>query len=302
MRKKSRPESELTGGGRIFLMMSGKKMRSISFFSIVIFLIFFSSTCIAIDTIEEVKPKITAVFQEQVVIVSYFLENTDSGQVFPVDKITETGQKTFVFLPSKSLQNGLYRFTVFATDLVGNSNKYEYMFNLYVPGTRIFLTEPSSIGVANSTRFRLSIYTSRSSVCKYTGIQVSSFDDARLKFFDVTGNLSDNLFVNDHSILDFTVDPEFPRRLFVMCKDDLGRENPEAFTIYSDLTPPTLRSVVFDPSPVIEYPPPPDDLFSVLKVTASEPVICRYTQDPNATYEGMAPSTISMRIRNRMIS
>jgi hypothetical protein len=80
---------------------------------------------------------------------------------------------------------------------------------------------------------------------------------------------------------------DFPRRLYVVCKDDLGRENFADFLMRSDLTPPTLTSVLFSPSPIVEYPPA-GDLFSVLKIMASEPVQCRYTENGNLSYDDMS--------------
>ncbi len=262
----------------------------------IIALVLISSFCIAYDTVENVKPQITVVFGEDVKITSYSLENSDTKAIFPVSLYSQSGMKTFVFLPSKSLNNGLYKFTVFAEDLVGNPAEYNYFFNVYVPETEIILVEPNSIGVANSTRFRVLILTpagsvSQGSVCKYTGVPVDSFDDIRLRYFDETGNVSNGTFVNEHIINDFSVEPDFPRHLYVICKDELLREKIKHFVIYSDVTPPSLRSVAFDPSPVVEYPPV-GDLFSVLKISASEPVICKYTQDENATYVGMTPFSV----------
>jgi|GEM_PF-4400747 len=253
---------------------------------IFVLLILLSSACVAVSTVENVKPQITAAFQEKVVIINYFLENTATGAVFPVDLVSQRDDKTFVFVPSKSLSNGRYRFTLYASDLVGNSKSYVYLFDVFVPATRIFLIEPNSLGVANSTTFRVTVYTSKLSVCKYTGISVPSFDDVRLKLFDITGNASTGELVNDHTISAYSVEPDFPRRFYVVCKDDLGRENFANFLLYADVTPPTLRSVVFDPSPIVEYPPA-GELSSLLKVTASEPVICKYTQAADAAYADM---------------
>lgn len=253
---------------------------------IFVLLVLLSSACVAISIVENVKPQITAAFQEKVVIINYFLENTETGAVFPVDLVSQQDDKTFVFVPSKSLSNGRYRFTLYASDLVGNSKSYVYLFDVFMPATRIFLIEPNSLGVANSTTFRVTVYTSKLSVCKYTGISVPSFDDVRLKLFDVTGNESAGELVNDHTIDAYSVEPDFPRRFYVVCKDDLGRENFENFMLYADVTPPTLRSVVFDPSPIVEYPPA-GELSSVLKVAASEPVICKYTRHADAAYADM---------------
>jgi len=252
----------------------------------IVILILFSSASLGIDTVNEVKPKITANFQENVVIISSFLENTDTGEVFSCDVISSQADKTFIFAPAKALSNGIYKFTLYASDLVGNPSYYFYNFEVSVPETDIVLVEPNSIGVSNSTTFRVVIHTSRPSVCRYTGVEVSSFDDIRMKYFDVTGNVSESIYVLDHTLNSFSVEPEFPKLFFVRCMDDLGRDNPKSFTLYSDVVYPTLNSVIFVPSPVVEYPPA-GDIYSVLKVAASEPVLCKYTKDENASYESM---------------
>ncbi len=253
-------------------------------------LVLFSSlSCVlssAADTIDNVRPPVTVVFRESVVLINYFLENLESGEVFPVEIAFQQANKTFTFVPARALSNGRYRFSLFASDLIGNTQRYTYEFEVFVAGTRIFLIEPNSIGVANSTTFRVTIYTSRTSVCKYTGVSILSFDDIRLKLFDITGNISTSRYVNDHSINAYSVEPDFPRNFYVVCKDDLGRENLANFKLYADVTPPSLTGVLFSPSPVVEYPPV-GDLASVLKVTASEPVLCKYTKNENATYSDM---------------
>ncbi len=259
---------------------------------VLTFLIALSSVSLAVDTIEEVRPKVTAAFQETVVLTQYFLIHEVGegipGNPIPIDIISQQDEKTFIFAPSKSLSNGLYTLTVFASDLVGNAKEYTYQFEVFVPGTQISLIEPNSIGVANSTTFRVSVFTSRASECKYSGVAVSAFDDPRLKEFDITGNVADNNHVNDHTILEYTAEPGFGKRFFVMCKDDLGRENFQGFTLYADVAPPILTKIVFDPEPIVEYPPE-GNLNSLLKVTASEPVLCKYTLDENASYTEMVP-------------
>ncbi len=255
-------------------------------FPVIVFLALFSSAAVAIDSIENVKPEITAVFQEDVVIVDFFLVNIDQSKEYPVELVLEQDSRTFVFVPSKALSNGEYRLTVFASDLVDNTDSYEYAFEVFVPGTRIFLLEPNSIGVANSTTFPVTIYTSRPSVCKYTGISVGDFNDIRLKYFDITGNESDDDLVNDHAISSYSVETDFPRNLYVVCKDDLGRENFEDFTLYADTSPPRLSLVEFRPAPVVEYPES-GPLRSDLRIVASEPVICRFTDSAEASYDDM---------------
>ncbi|MBW2963902.1 hypothetical protein KY363_00440 [Candidatus Woesearchaeota archaeon] len=256
----------------------------------VIVLVLLSFACAAVDQVDEVKPQITAVFQEKVVLITYFLVDTSTGSVIDVTLVSQQSNNTFVFVPSKSLGNGLFRFTVYASDLVGNKNAYTYDFYVYVPGTTIKLIEPNTIGVANSTTFTVGIYTSRNSTCRYTGISVSSFDDVRLKDFDDTGDVDTGELVNTHRIYNYSVETSFPKALHVVCQDDLGRENTASFTLYSDTTAPKLKSVYFDPSPIVEYPSE-GNLSSVLNVEASEPVLCKYTQDQNASYGSMTAFT-----------
>ncbi len=250
--------------------------------------IFLSSACFAIDTVNTVEPEISVVFQEPVKVTATILKHVDSGRVFDVNLTSEIGGMDFKFRPAKALNNGQYLFTIFARDLVGNSNSYDYGFQVYVPGTEIILRKPNPIGVANSTTFEVMISTTRPSVCKYTGITVPSFNDVRLKLFDITGSVGDGNYVTDHTLLSYTAEPGFPRRFFVACLDDLGRENFKDFTLYADITSPRLDSVIFSPAPVVEYPPE-GGLYSQLQVMASEPVLCRYTDDPETVYSLMTP-------------
>ena len=246
----------------------------------------------AVDSIDNVKPQVTAVFGENVILIPPFaIKNSDTEEVFMLDNVFQKDNRTFTFVPQKSLSNGKYEFMLYASDLVGNMKSYLYEFEVFVPGTRILLVQPNSIGVANQSTFTVQVYTSYPSVCKYTGVKIASFDDIKLKFFDATGNLSlqqDSWDVNDHFINSYSVEPDFPKKFFVSCKDYLGRENFADFTLYSDLIPPTLKSVFFNPSPVVEYPPE-GDLYSVLNVVATEPVICKYSNDSNASYDEMTP-------------
>ena len=230
----------------------------------------------AVDVVNTVEPEITVIFQEPVVITGATLKNVVSGRNFDVELVSEKNSMEFSYRPVKALNNGRHVFTVFARDLVGNSNSYTYEFDVYVPATEIQLRRPNSLGVANSTRFEVMISTTRPSVCKYTGIPVPSFDDVRLKLFDITGNLSEGTYTTDHVIYEYSAEPGFPRRFFVSCLDDLGRENFRDFTLYADITPPRIDKIYFDPSPVVEYPPE-GRLYSVMNVIASEPVLCRYS-------------------------
>jgi hypothetical protein len=261
-------------------------MKKRCFFPLIA-LVLLSLSALAADTVDDVRPQVNVVFHENVVLITYFLKNVDTGKIIDLTVVSGPDGKTFSFTPASALSNGMHQITVYASDLVGNRNSYTYDFDVFVPGTTIKLTKPSSIGVSNTTKFTVGIYTSRPSVCKYTGISVPAFDDVRLKYFDLTGGNSSGSLVNEHEIYDFSVEPEFPRNLFVICRDDLGRENTGSFTIYSDITPPTITSTSFNPSPVVEYPDE-GNLSSVLAVDASEAVICRYTADENASYDRMA--------------
>lgn len=262
-------------------------MKSRSFLAIIV-LVLLSSACFGVETVRTVNPKITVIFQEGVTVTGYFLKNIDIDREFEVELVDHPDARTYVYKPAKSLNNGLHRFTIFARDPVGNSNSYTHEFEVLVPGTEIFLVKPNPIGVANSTTFRVTISTSMPSVCKYTGISTQSFDDIRLKMFDVTGDLETDDFVTEHSVNAYSVEPGFPRNFYVVCMDDLGRDNFRHFMLYADTTPPRLISADFSPSPVVEYPPE-GNLFSDLVITASEHVLCRYTDNPDAGFDQMTP-------------
>jgi len=261
-------------------------MRQRFVFLILVSFVLLSSFVMAAERVSDVRPTINVVFSEPVAIINYFLTGDDDGKEYSVNMVTLDGETTFAFVPSKSLQNGRYTFELYASDIVGNAQNYFHEFEVFIAGNSITLVQPNSIGVANATTFPVSINTSIPSVCKYTGIRVPSYDDIRLRYFDITGNASEGAAVQHHTIHEFSVDPDFPRNIYIVCKDNLGRENFVDFKLYSDITPPTLRFVRFNPNPIVEYPPE-GELSSMLSVTASEQVICRWAYDENTSYSVM---------------
>lgn len=237
---------------------------------------FFSCFSTQASAVEDVRPPITVIFHEPVEIPPGFYYIKDSsGNTYDVELLFNEGSTKFVFRPIPALSNGDYTFVIRANDLVGNWQDYTQEFTVYVPNTAIKLIKPNTIGVSNTTVFDVMVHTTRSSVCKHRGIPFTDFDDGTVKFFDSTGNVNESNYVYDHTLFDYEVKEGFPRHLYVMCKDELGRVVSDDYMLYSDTIPPRIMSTYFDPSPVFEYPEY-GDLSSVLTVSTSEDTICKY--------------------------
>ena len=266
-------------------------MRKTVFLTILVCLVLISFFFVpSVSAVEAgVKPVVTAQFTEQVILVSYSFKNTDSGKSYPAEFLgVVESQHKYSFTPAKALSNGNYDFILIAKDLVGNWKEYHYSFTVYVAETRILLTAPNSLGYSQFSPFNVTVFTSKPASCKYSGVKVDGFEDIRLKPFDITGNVSSGDLVSDHTIVGFSVEPDFPKRLYVVCSDDLGRDVFADFLLHTDPKPPTVTYSGFDPDPVSEYPET-GPLSSTLKVVTDEPVICKYTSDANLSYEDMDP-------------
>ncbi|MBU0461980.1 MAG: hypothetical protein KJ574_05320 [Nanoarchaeota archaeon] len=230
------------------------------------------------SAIEDVLPTIVAEFDEKVVITSSSLKNTQSGLAYNLIIATDNN-RTFRFTPEKALQNGPYTLMITATDLLGNPANFTYSFTVNVASTTILLIKPR-IGVSNSTTFDIQIATpNRAADCKYRSTTITDFNQPGLQVFSTTDHYN-------HFSYNVTVQEEFPRDLFVVCLDSLGRENFAQFKLYVDLTPPSLSSVSFNPSPIVEYPLF-GDIVSDMTPHASEPVLCKYTNESSIDYAGM---------------
>ncbi|MFC1723204.1 hypothetical protein ACFL0V_03620, partial [Nanoarchaeota archaeon] len=198
---------------------------------LAIFAILLSHAVIA-ETVG-VLPKVTAEFNEQVTIISAIFHNLNTQQNYEAAWPTPVGYK-YIFQPSKALPNGNYEFIVLASDLVGNSKEYKYTFTVYEEETRILLTTPNSLGYAKGSPFNVSVFTSKASACRYSGVPTYSYEDIKLKDFDITGNITTNTRVYDHTIIDYAVDPDFPKLIYVVCNDAIGRDVLQDFTLYTD--------------------------------------------------------------------
>ncbi|MFQ5474733.1 MAG: hypothetical protein ACE5DM_02755, partial [Candidatus Nanoarchaeia archaeon] len=235
---------------------------------------------VAQDVVDQVLPTILAEFDETVVIQTMTLINTQTGADIGIG-VTSENNKTYRFTPSKALQNGPYTLSISAADLLGNTAVFIYNFNVNVAETEIVLLKPR-IGVSNTSAFDLVIATpNRESDCRYRSTIITDYGQPGLQSFATEDHFT-------HTAAGFEMQEEFPRDLFVVCLDSLGRENYAQYKLYVDLTPPTLSSVNWDPAPIVEYPLV-GDIISKMEPQSSEEVICRYTNSSDDTYEDMTP-------------
>ncbi|MBI4739181.1 hypothetical protein HY772_06515 [Candidatus Woesearchaeota archaeon] len=245
--------------------------------TIIIVPFFFSVE--AVETIDDVQPTIKVKFAEVVVLNEFSLMNLDTGKGIPLNMNTFDNE-TYFFQPKKSLQNGLYRLSVVVADLLSNAATYTYDFLISLPETGIYLTKPR-IGVANATAFEILVVTTRESNCKYKASVINSFDSLDAALFDTTG-------ANEHTIKNYTVQVGLPKQLFVVCRDNLGRDNFKDFMLYADTTPPVIQGISFDPPKVIEYPVT-GQIEARMHAKGSEEIVCKYANDSTTPYEVMIP-------------
>jgi hypothetical protein len=205
------------------------------------------------------------------------LTSLATSKVIPVS-VNTFDSKTFLFQPLNALQNGNYRLSVSAADLLDNWATYSYDFIVSLPDTGVYLVRPR-IGVSNTTTFDILVVTTRPSVCKQKASLIESFDALGAILFDSTGT-------NEHLIKDYSVQEDIPRQLFVVCRDNLGRDNFRDYMLYSDTVSPVIDFVDFDPSRVVEYPVS-GPIKTRMHVRASEDVICKYSNDSGASYVSM---------------
>jgi len=237
-----------------------------------------------VQRVSDVTPTITADFNETVTITEAVFFNKDLLEFINAEYDSED-QQVYYFTPEYALSNGEYDLVIVAEDILGNSpdQPYRFSFEVFLPEPLVEMILPNAIGVANSTTFDIVVRTlaTASATCKYKGSLIGDYNQPGLQVFEGAGT-------NTHTIYNYSVPVDNPRPLFVICEDDLTRRFGKAFMIYSDLTPPVMVGVSYDPDPVVEYPLF-GDIRTIMQAKGNEPVLCKYTRDPDQKYSFMTP-------------
>ncbi|RME78682.1 hypothetical protein D6774_00390 [Candidatus Woesearchaeota archaeon] len=229
-------------------------------------------------TINKVDPTITLEFKEPVTIKQEEVILTFEGEQIPVT-LNKINNSFYEVTPALFLKNGLHTLEVTARDILGNADIFTYEFIVDVPRTAITLLNPR-LGVSNTTTFDIHIYTDKDSTCKYSVFPISSFNaGTNLPFTQ-----SDS---NNHYIKDYQAQEGIKQNLYVVCRSTDNRDAFETFEITSDLTPPVLQTLAYDPPEILEYPEQFPPLTTFALAGANEPVICKYATDENTPYPAM---------------
>ena len=218
----------------------------------------------ATTVVDTVKPDILATFNESVTLSTFNLTYVVSQANIPLTHTT-TDNRTFVFRPVPSLQNGFYTFLVNAIDRIGNAKQYDQNILVAANETRIFYITPRhgvAAVVTSDKKFDITIGTSRMSSCRW------SFDDLNYSLMSETSFLpTGNL---EHKITAFQPGVEESlTTIFVKCIDDQNLSISRAIAFGYDTTAPTISSSFALPNPVTAYPPRTN-----ITINADDDVLC----------------------------
>lgn len=245
-----------------------------------------------LEVVRSVRPTLTVEFDEAVVLQRAEFRSENFSTVTGATN-TSVNASVLAFTPVTALTNGIYTFTAAVTDRVGNPLEYTQQFIVEVPLTRIAIAAPR-LGRAQQSPFDLTIRTTfdgtpEPSSCKYMlADPLFDFLNFGLLPFDQTGG-------SEHTKVGFTgPTPNFllPTPLFVICTDSRERLSQKKFDLFVDTISPTISTIALDPPEINERSE--GGLFrTLLSVTASEPVICKYststqeyaTMTPFASYD-----------------
>ncbi len=200
---------------------------------------------------------------------------------------------TFNATPMQGLTNGFYFFEVEAADNVGNVKIFRKEFALIYPTLDIQIIDPP-LGVTNSTPFDLTIktffknQTYTQAQCKFGTLDPKdNFDAQFLNHFDQSAGAL-------HTIDGFStianLIPNVPSNPYwFICIDADGRPSTKRMFALIDTVRPAISSLSFDPQTIIEFPLGGDFFKTDMVVTATEPVLCKYSLNETLPFEQMTP-------------
>ncbi len=223
-----------------------------------------------------------------------FMESEDTKYIQSMRLVeiavnAEATENVVHVIPVNPMFNGYYILELQVQDLAGNEATHYGYFDLFVTETDIAIIEPR-LGVSDKTFDNLTIRTTRGGAPEETRCKIGvedpgyNFESPSLVPFDPFEWGSRHSISNVFSRFNIGS----AGHVYILCRDrSLNRVNQKRFPLQTDGNNPVIKSFTFIPKKVVEYPEFSDEIFVRLNVTANEPVICRYTQDKDASYEEM---------------
>jgi len=258
----------------IFSFQKSQKIFTSLFFFLFIFLLFPSFTNANILNASSSQPEISVVFDEDILNTSFTAQFTnDVGISVPASFQTLEPDSAFLFTPIHPLSNGLYTFSLLATDFVKNAVNESVQVFINESYMKIELLSPylggSSISVTD-----ILLKTEKESQCGFAGVDGKSFESLISKF----DSLSDGKYQTLHTYKNFDFQAagslSSKRTIFVQCMDQKGRVHFASFNLVYDATLPQVR-ITPVPNPITQK----DDngkISTTLFVVSDDPVNCRY--------------------------
>ncbi|OIO63277.1 hypothetical protein COT48_05220 [Candidatus Woesearchaeota archaeon CG08_land_8_20_14_0_20_47_9] len=234
---------------------------------VFLIIVAFSASLCSATTVKKRDPVIRLDYGEPVSIPEGAANLTLGGNLIPISLISKEDDRIFRYKPDSLLEDGDYLFTVTATDRYGNNNTQTKEFTVLVPELDIVIIKPK-LGFTSEREFDLEISTDRQASCKY------SFDPSLP--FDSPAQVE---LVTDDGLLHSRPDFNNLGEVYVKCMDVYEEITSRSFAITFDDTAPSITVSAADVSTL--------PLETVLVAEASEPVICRYSKNPELDYRFM---------------
>ncbi|MBW3022338.1 thrombospondin type 3 repeat-containing protein [Candidatus Woesearchaeota archaeon] len=241
------------------------------FIYLAIFLLVPTFCYAAIIAISYDAPRIFVKFDEEAIIQSAVIKNSEY-----IGTTWESSDNySFNFTPSKSLSDGVYIFEIKAKDLLGNSKTHEIQFQVLAGETVIKIIDPSH-GVSPTSTFDIVVRTNKAAYCNYSvwedPVPIDSLLIGKMKPFDETVDLGHTHIIRDYK-LDTAV-KDF-RYFYVKCVDDADTEVPAEFILMVLSEAPAITAVP-QPSLVVE-----EDIGGTAStdfvVSSNQDVVCKYS-------------------------
>ncbi len=216
-------------------------------------------------------PVLRVQFNEAVDPASVTAVLADAANKLYAVSLLNNSDAVFRYRPASRLPEGVYTFTINATDKIGNTKANQQIkFAIAIPALEFALVYPR-FAVSPITVFNVTVSTGREANCRYSRNDV--------QFSNMMAFNSTNARL--HVISAFTESQQ--ARIYVKCNDsETNLIQQQFFDIAVDVTAPKIVRAGAQPNPVIE---PPEQ--TLLMVETDDDAVCRYDESA-AIYQQMA--------------
>ncbi|MBS3109198.1 hypothetical protein J4227_01590 [Candidatus Woesearchaeota archaeon] len=198
------------------------------------------------------------------------------GAPIGLSLVENSGNTFFVFRPNNDLNEGQYRFNMWARDEIGNPGKTESIMAVNF-SFNVELQEPPN-GRSQTSIFNITFRTSQNASCRYGFITSRPF--ASQEMFDYTN-------FNQHKLYNFSLGTSGFNgdNFFVICNTTSGIRGSNGeyrFAFTQDSVPPTITELYATPNPVSECTATGWSgctLMTEVTAITDEPTKCRYDED-----------------------